>query len=122
MLIPKEGFKGQYEIVIKEEQEVNNNNTHIKNKRNPRLYAKSELLTWVPYMVATKGDAGILNIPRENNFNNLATTTTTTTTSDISSDAIIPTSSTLTSRHQLKRKTTTTKKITRRLTRSARKT
>lgn len=117
MLVPKEGCKGQYEIVIKEEeQELNNNNIHIKNKRNPRLYAKSKLLTWVPYMVATKGDAGILNIPRENNFNNLATTT-----SDISSDAIIPTStltSSLNSRHQLKRKTT--KKITRRLTRSGR--
>ncbi|KAI8079049.1 acyl-CoA N-acyltransferase [Gilbertella persicaria] len=32
----------------------------------PRLIANSEKLTWVPYMVATQGDAGILNIPREN--------------------------------------------------------
>ncbi|CAO3640055.1 unnamed protein product [Mucor hiemalis] len=116
ILVQKEGSKGQYEILIKEEeQELNINNTHIKNKRNPRLYAKSELLTWVPYMVATKGDAGILNIPREHNFSNLATT------SDISSNAIIPTSTltSLNSRHQLKRKTT--KRITRRLTRSGRK-
>ncbi|KAG0180762.1 hypothetical protein DFQ29_010203 [Apophysomyces sp. BC1021] len=30
-----------------------------------RLVAKSEFLTWVPYMVAAKGDAGILNVPRE---------------------------------------------------------
>lgn len=111
ILVQKEGSKGQYEILIKEEQELNINNTHIKNKRNPRLYAKSELLTWVPYMVATKGDAGILNIPREHNFSNLATT------SDISSDAIIPTSTltSLNSRHQLKRKTT------KRITRSGRK-
>jgi hypothetical protein len=53
-----------------------------------RLYAKAELLTWVPYMVATKeGDAGILNIPRETN------TIQQISSSDISTDAIIPSSS-----------------------------
>lgn len=59
--------------------------------RKPGLYAKSELLTWVPYMAATKGDAGILNIPREHTHRSsfdkgrLAS-------SDISTSAIIPTS------------------------------
>ena len=51
---------GQYEIMIQEQDAVTN-------KENPRLCAKPELLTWVPYMVATKGDAGILNIPKEYN-------------------------------------------------------
>ncbi|KAI8377070.1 acyl-CoA N-acyltransferase [Choanephora cucurbitarum] len=32
--------------------------------KKPRL-ANHDKLTWVPYMVATQGDAGILNIPRE---------------------------------------------------------
>lgn len=71
MLTEKEG---QYEIVMD-----SNNSVNIKNKR---LYAKGERLTWVPYMVATKGDAGILNIPREQS-QSIAT-------SDISLDAIIP--------------------------------
>ncbi|CAO0802972.1 unnamed protein product [Mucor circinelloides] len=47
--------EGGYEIINDYEEDV----------KKPALYAKNELLTWVPYMVATKGDAGILNIPRE---------------------------------------------------------
>lgn len=68
-----------YEITMLEEEDT----TSID-----RLYAKSDLLTWVPYMVASKGDAGILNIPRD------MTTTSdkTIASSDISMDAIIPSS------------------------------
>lgn len=47
--------EGGYEIINDYEEDV----------KKPALYAKNELLTWVPYMVATKGDVGILNIPRE---------------------------------------------------------
>lgn len=55
------------------------------------LHAKNELLTWVPYMATAKGDAGILNIPREHKHRSsfdkgkLAS-------SDISTSAILPTS------------------------------
>lgn len=78
MLVEKDGG---YEIVIGPDDY--SNSVNIKNKR---LYAKGELLTWVPYMVATKGDAGILNIPREHTQEHIST-------SDISVDAIIPSTS-----------------------------
>ncbi|KAK4513097.1 uncharacterized protein ATC70_000135 [Mucor velutinosus] len=79
MLKKKE--QGEYEIV----------NDYDEDSKKPALYAKNELLTWVPYMVAAKGDAGILNIPREHKHRSsmdkgkLAS-------SDISKNAIIPTS------------------------------
>lgn len=66
-----------YEIIMEQEEEEHQH----------RLYAKSELLTWVPYMVAAKGDAGILNIPRQ------MASDKTIASSDISMDAIIPSSS-----------------------------
>lgn len=73
--------RGGYEIVYDYQEPL----------KKPILYAKSEFLTWVPYMVATKGDAGILNIPRENNhrssFDNSVAS------SDISKDSIISSSS-----------------------------
>ncbi|KAI9252792.1 acyl-CoA N-acyltransferase [Helicostylum pulchrum] len=50
----KQKEEGQYDIIIGQD-----------NIKTSRLYAKGERLTWVPYMVAAKGDAGILNIPRE---------------------------------------------------------
>jgi hypothetical protein len=73
--------RGGYEIVY----------DHQESLKEPILYAKSELLTWVPYMVAAKGDAGILNIPRENNHhssfdNSIAS-------SSISKDSILSPSS-----------------------------
>ncbi|KAI8391117.1 acyl-CoA N-acyltransferase [Radiomyces spectabilis] len=49
---------GQYEIIMDDE-------TGHGNGGNQHLVAKPELLTWVPYMAAVKGDAGVLNVPRE---------------------------------------------------------
>lgn len=102
MLVEKE--EGQYEIIIG--QDYNNNSVNIKNKR---LYAKGELLTWVPYMVATKGDAGILNIPREYTQQQQQQHIST---SDISVDAIIPSTSRQTNSKHKKRLTRSGKKKT----------
>ncbi|KAF7726989.1 hypothetical protein EC973_008184 [Apophysomyces ossiformis] len=49
---------GRYVIKVKM-------STEDQVSKSKSLVAKAELLTWVPYMVATKGDAGILNVPRE---------------------------------------------------------
>lgn len=96
----------EFEIIINSEQDI----------KSKRLCAKPELLTWVPYMVATKGDAGILNIPREEYKYKYDA---------IPLDATIldTTSSSMLRHHQLKRKKSTIANGSnrRRLTRSSNK-
>ena len=85
----KKTEQGGYQVV----------NDHQEDPKKPVLCAKNELLTWVPYMATAKGDAGILNIPREHkhrssfDMGKVAS-------SDISKSAIIPTSTRRRSHHQ----------------------
>jgi hypothetical protein len=82
-------------MLIKKDQTFEIIMSSTEEKQRERLYAKPELLTWVPYMVTTKeGDAGILNIPRHHEYIS---------SSDISIDAIIPSSSKFKKRTRLTR-------------------
>jgi hypothetical protein len=74
--------KGHSEIVINDKEEETA-------EKKERFHAKPEKLTWVPYMIATKGDAGILNIPRKKDSKQHQYISS----SDISIDAIIPSNS-----------------------------
>lgn len=86
----KQNENQEYQIIIEKDHITTTTTTSSSSSsgssNKKKLYAKGELLTWVPYMVAAKGDAGILNIPRE-----YLQQPQTISTSDISKDAIIST-------------------------------